>query len=63
VISLSVLRVMAPSPAAEVPFVLGAAACAFALGYVTPHPDADDLPPADPESTQRLTRPLPGGAA
>ncbi|MEV8443017.1 hypothetical protein AB0425_37030 [Actinosynnema sp. NPDC051121] len=63
VISLSVLRVVAPSPAAEVPFVLGAAACAFALGYVTPHPDADDLPPADPESTQRITRPLPGGAA
>ncbi|MCC8247242.1 hypothetical protein [Saccharothrix luteola] len=65
VISLSVLRVMAPSPAAEIPFVLGAAAVAFALGYLTPHPDADDLrpPPTDPESTQRITRPLPGGVA
>ncbi|MER5266872.1 hypothetical protein ABTZ99_32740 [Actinosynnema sp. NPDC002837] len=69
VISLSVLRIMAPSPAAEIPFVLGAAAVAFALGYLTPHPDADDLAPVgpggpiDPESTQRITRPLPGGAA
>ncbi|MFI9012011.1 hypothetical protein ACIGNX_32710 [Actinosynnema sp. NPDC053489] len=65
VISLSVLRVVAPSPGAEVPFVLGAAAAAFALGYLTPHPDADDLPappPVDPESTQRITRPVPGGA-
>lgn len=66
VISLSVLRIMAPSPAAEIPFVLGAAAAAFALGYLTPHPDDGDLrfdPPADPESTQRITRPLPGGVA
>ena len=69
VISLSVLRVVAPSPAAEIPFVLGATAVAFALGYLTPHPDADDsspvgpVGPIDPESTQRITRPLPGGAA
>ncbi|WP_433262533.1 hypothetical protein ACQPZF_29750 [Actinosynnema sp. CS-041913] len=61
VISLSVLRVVAPSPAAEIPFILGAAAAAFALGYLTPHPAAD--PPVDPEATQRITRPLPGGAA
>ncbi|WP_367137784.1 hypothetical protein [Saccharothrix sp. HUAS TT1] len=71
VISLSVLRIMAPAPAAEIPFILGAAAAAFALGYLTPHPDstldppldppAD--PPFDPESTQRITRPLPGGVA
>ncbi|MEU6152881.1 hypothetical protein ABZ816_23075 [Actinosynnema sp. NPDC047251] len=61
VISLSVLRVMAPSPAAEVPFILGAAAAAFLLGYLTPN--AAEPPPVDPETTQRITRPLPGGAA
>lgn len=38
VISLSVLRLIAPSPSAEIPFVVGAAAVAFILGYVTPHP-------------------------
>jgi hypothetical protein len=91
VISLSVLRIMAPSPAAEIPFILGAAAAAFVLGYLTPHPNADDLlldPPqafvephaqpytqpyadqahadqpfVDPDSTHRITRPLPGGGA
>ncbi|WP_461125368.1 hypothetical protein [Saccharothrix stipae] len=62
VISLSVLRIMAPSPAAEIPFILGSAAAAFALGYLTPHPAADEVP-TDPESTQRITRPLPGGVA
>ncbi|MEU4807257.1 hypothetical protein [Actinosynnema sp. NPDC023587] len=61
VISLSVLRVVAPSPAAEVPFILGAAAAAFLLGYLTPN--AAEPPPVDPEATQRFTRPLPGGAA
>ncbi|NUT46689.1 MAG: hypothetical protein HOV94_05115 [Saccharothrix sp.] len=60
VISLSVLRVVAPSPAAEIPFIVGAAAVAFLLGYLTPHPDVDDLPP-DSEATQRFTRPVPGG--
>ncbi|GAA3462513.1 hypothetical protein GCM10018963_45260 [Saccharothrix longispora] len=83
VISLSVLRVVAPSPAAEIPFILGAAAAALLLGYLTPHPDDEpnDLPPTptrsprpaadrsdtrpvhDPEATQRITRPLPGGTA
>lgn len=38
VISLSVLRLVAPSPTAEIPFVVGAAAAAFVLGYLTPHP-------------------------
>lgn len=64
VISLSVLRVVAPSPAVAIPFVVGAAAAAFLLGYLTPHPDDDGLPPAeppvDPESTQRI-RPVSGG--
>ncbi len=38
VISLSVLRLVAPSPTAEIPFIVGAAAAALLLGYVTPHP-------------------------
>lgn len=38
VISLSVLRLVAPSPTAEIPFIVGAAAGALLLGYVTPHP-------------------------
>jgi hypothetical protein len=63
VISLSVLRIVAPSPAAEIPFILGAAGAAFALGYLTPHPDEDEPPLSDPNATQRFTRPLPGGAA
>ncbi|MBB4964648.1 hypothetical protein F4559_002007 [Saccharothrix violaceirubra] len=56
VISLSVLRVIAPSPAAEIPFILGAAAVALALGYLTPHPD-DPAPETEPEpgSTTRTT--------
>jgi hypothetical protein len=39
VITLSVLRLMAPAPAAEIPLVLGAAAVALVLGYLTPHPN------------------------
>jgi branched-subunit amino acid transport protein len=38
VITLSVLRLVAPSPSAEIPFIVGAAAVALILGYVTPHP-------------------------
>ncbi|WP_228122340.1 hypothetical protein [Saccharothrix syringae] len=64
VISLSALRVMAPSPATEVLFILGAAAAAFALGCLTPHPADPPLdPPVDPEATQRIARPVPGGGA
>src|SRR3712207_7482619 len=47
-ISLSVLRVVAPTPAVGISFVVGAAAAAFLLGYLTPHPDDDGLPPAEP---------------
>jgi hypothetical protein len=43
VITLSVLRLVAPSPIAEIPLVLAAAAVAFALGYLTPNPDEDDV--------------------
>ncbi|GAA1297970.1 hypothetical protein [Saccharothrix xinjiangensis] len=61
VVSLSVLRFVSLSPALEVPIVLGAAVVAFVLGCLTPNPDTDDAPPpADPEATQRIVRPLPG---
>ena len=54
VISLSVLKLMAPSPAAEIPFILGSAAAALLLGYLTPHPGDGDTPrPAAPDSDRR----------
>ncbi|MFD7660400.1 hypothetical protein ACFV4N_41040 [Actinosynnema sp. NPDC059797] len=63
VVSLPALRFLTPSPDLEVPLVLGAAAVAFALGWLTPGPVVDDLPPpADPEATQRIARPVPGRA-
>ncbi|TDP91874.1 hypothetical protein [Labedaea rhizosphaerae] len=45
VVSLSVLRVVAPEPFVELPVVLGAGLAALLLGYLTPHPagaPADD---------------------
>ena len=51
VITLSVLRLVAPSPIAEIPLVLAAAGVSFALGYLTPNPD-EPTPPAGAESTQ-----------
>lgn len=79
VISLSVLTLVAPSPAAEIPFILGSAAVALLLGYLTPHPGDGDAPrpvdDADRETdaftatydavplTERTTRPLPPGGA
>ncbi len=50
VITLSVLRLVAPAPVAEIPLVLAFAGVAFALGYLTPSPD-DEAAPAS-ESTQ-----------
>ncbi|MFD8500656.1 hypothetical protein [Amycolatopsis sp. NPDC059657] len=38
VVTLSVLRLVPPEPAIEIPVVLGAAAIALLLGYLTPHP-------------------------
>ncbi|WNV84241.1 hypothetical protein [Umezawaea sp. Da 62-37] len=69
VISLSVLKLMAPSPTAEIPFILGAAAIALGLGYLTPHPgDAEaadrfdrDFDHEEAPLTERVTRPLPPG--
>jgi hypothetical protein len=68
VISLSVLKLMAPSPTAEIPFIAGAAAAALLLGYLTPHPGEAEEPtgagrPDSPDGTltERITRPLPPG--
>lgn len=54
VVFLSALRVAAPTPVLELALVLGCAATALVLGFLTPPPAADELPPADPEATQRL---------
>ena len=63
VVSLSVLRLVPPEPAIEIPVVLGAAAIAFLLGYLTPHPaprralePADDVTVRFPDVTQEFTR-------
>lgn len=69
VISLSVLRLMAPSPVAEIPFILGAAAVALLLGYLTPHPaEAEEAARIENfgtggDLTERIARPLPPGGA
>ncbi|WP_410588034.1 hypothetical protein [Amycolatopsis sp. lyj-23] len=55
VISLSVLRLVPPEPAVEIPVVLGAAAIAFLLGYLTP----SLAPPAVAESDATVQLPLP----
>jgi hypothetical protein len=57
VITLSVLRLVPPAPAIEIPLVLGAAAIAFLLGYLTPHPVPVAAAPAD-DSTVRLPLPV-----
>ncbi|HEX8868103.1 MAG TPA: hypothetical protein VF821_20765 [Lentzea sp.] len=54
VITLSVLRLVAPSPTAEIPFIVGAAAAALLLGYVTPHP-GEQMPPSEMD-TVRIQR-------
>ncbi|GAA3660319.1 hypothetical protein GCM10022267_53170 [Lentzea roselyniae] len=53
VISLSVLRLVAPSPSAEIPFIVGAAAAALLLGYVTPHPGEQQPSEMDTVRIQR----------
>jgi hypothetical protein len=50
-----VLRLVPPEPAVEIPVVLGAAAIAFLLGYLTPHP----APPAVAESDTTVRLALP----
>jgi hypothetical protein len=63
VISLSVLRLVPPEPAIEIPVVLGAAGIAFLLGYLTPHPvphraagPVDDETDRFPGTTKELNR-------
>jgi hypothetical protein len=53
VITLSVLRVVAPAPLAEVPLVLAFGAAAFGLGYLTPNPDD----PTEPDRPATATAP------
>jgi len=53
VISLSVLRLVAPSPTAEIPFIVGAAGAALLLGYVTPHPGEQQPSEVDTVRIQR----------
>jgi branched-subunit amino acid transport protein len=53
VISLSVLRLVAPSPSAEIPFIVGAAGAALLLGYVTPHPGEQQPSEVDTVRIQR----------
>jgi hypothetical protein len=57
VISLSVLRLVPPEPAIEIPVVLGAAAIAFLLGYLTPHPAPPAVATAGDGATVRLPVP------
>lgn len=49
VITLSVLRLVPPAAAAEIPLILGCAGAALALGYLTPHPGTQEpaVEPAD----------------
>ncbi|MFD2417225.1 hypothetical protein [Amycolatopsis pigmentata] len=56
VITLSVLRLVPPEPAIEIPVVLGAAAIAFLLGYLTPHPVPRAAGPGE-DTTARLPDP------
>jgi hypothetical protein len=57
VVTLSVLRVVPPEPAVEIPVVLGAAAIAFLLGYLTPHPVPPPLAEPAADTTVRLPGP------
>jgi hypothetical protein len=52
VITLSVLKLVAPAPIAEIPLVLAAAGVGFGLGYLTPNPDE---PARDVEKTPETT--------
>jgi len=47
--SLSVLRLVPPAPAVEIPLILVAAAIGLVLGYLTPHPIPEPLMPIGPD--------------
>ncbi|HEV7977394.1 hypothetical protein [Amycolatopsis sp.] len=56
VVTLSVLRLVPPEPVVEIPVVLGAAAIALLLGYLTPHPAPESVVDApDDDFTMGLT--------
>lgn len=56
VVTLSVLRLVPPAPAIEIPVVLGAAVIGLLLGYLTPNPVAPPAPPDDPTITMPTRR-------
>ncbi|MBP2325286.1 hypothetical protein JOF56_005671 [Kibdelosporangium banguiense] len=49
VVTLSVLRLVPPAPAVEIPLILVAAAIGLILGYLTPHPIPEPLPELGPD--------------
>jgi hypothetical protein len=61
VVTLSVLRLVPPEPAVEIPIVLGAALIAMVLGFLTPHPVPPppvEGYPADGPTVGMTTRPF-----
>jgi hypothetical protein len=56
VVTLSVLRLVPPAPAIEIPVVLGAAVIGFLLGYLTPNPVSPSASPDDPTITMATRR-------
>ncbi|MGW5050580.1 hypothetical protein [Actinokineospora sp. NPDC004072] len=58
VVTLSVLRLVPPEPAVEIPIVLGAACIAMLLGFLTPHPLPAQANPVDGPTVGLTTRPL-----
>ncbi|GAA4417542.1 hypothetical protein ACFQV2_01530 [Actinokineospora soli] len=58
VVTLSVLRLVPPEPAVEIPVVLGAALIAMVLGFLTPHPSPPAPEPVDGPTVGLTTRPL-----
>lgn len=59
VITLSVLRMVPPAPAVELPVIAATTAVAMLLGYLTPHPLPQVVTPTD-DPTTRLTEGLTG---
>lgn len=57
VVSLSVLRMVPPAPAVEIPVVIGAALIAMVLGFLTPHPSPEVAADRDDESMRTETLP------
>jgi hypothetical protein len=55
VVTLSVLRLVPPAPAIEIPVVLGTAAIGLVLGYLTPHPVPAAAPSTPDDPTIGMT--------